>query len=269
MENTSQNLILGEAAKRFLASLSPEEEETSQQEVYRFVHWYGWERPLAGLTAPEVANYAERLSLSDTNYTKKLELIRTFLVYAKREGWSKTNLAAHLKPRKRQNKFQPLVKQDLPQTISLTQQGYVELEAELATLKQRRLQAIDEMRRAAADKDFSENAPLDAAREQCGHLEGRIRELEEALKSATVINDEKQDVMLKVSIGDSVVLCDLVSGEKLCYMLVNPREVDPARGKISTASPIGKAIIGQGQGEVVEVEAPAGRLHYQIDKVEH
>ena len=268
MENTSQNLILGEAASHFLASLSPGE-EASQQEVYRFVHWYGWERPLAGLTAPEVANYAERLSLSDTNYTKKLELIRTFLVYARKEGWSKTNLAAHLKPRKKQNKFQPSVKQNLPQTISLTQQGYVELEAELATLKQKRLQAIDEMRRAAADKDFSENAPLDAAREKCGHLEGRIMELEEALKSATIINGEKQNVILKVSIGDNVVLHDVVSGEELRYMLVNPREVDPTRGKISTASPIGKAIIGQGQGEVIEVEAPAGRLHYQIDRVEH
>jgi transcription elongation factor GreA len=268
VENTSQNLILGEAASNFLASLSPEE-KVSQQEVYRFVHWYGWERPLAGLTVPEVANYAERLSLSDTNYTKKLELIRTFLAYAKKEGWSKTNLAAHLKPRKKQNKFQPSVKQNLPQTISLTQQGYAELQAELATLKIKRSQAIDEMRRAAADKDFSENAPLDAAREKCGHLEGRIMELEEALKSATVINDEKQNVILKVSIGDSVVLHDMVSGEKLCYMLVNPREVDPTRGKISTASPIGKAIIGQGQGEVVEVEAPAGRLQYQIDRVEH
>ena len=94
-------------------------------------------------------------------------------------------------------------------------------------------------------------------------------ELEEALKSATIINGEKQNVILKVSIGDNVVLHDVVSGEELRYMLVNPREVDPARGKISTASPIGKAIIGQGQGEVVEVEAPAGRLHYQIDRVEH
>jgi transcription elongation factor GreA len=268
VKNTSQNLILGEAASRFLADLSPEEEEMSQQEVYRFVHWYGWERPLAGLTAPEVANYADRLSLSDTNYTKKLELIRAFMVYAKREGWSKSNLAAHLKPKKRQNKFQSLVRQDLPQTISLTQQGYVELGAELATLKRRRLQAIDEMRRAAADKDFSENAPLDAAREQYGHLEGRIRELEEALKSATVI-DEKQKVILKVGIGDSVALRDLVSGEELRYVIVNPREVDPTRGKISSASPIGKAIIGRGQGEVVEVEAPAGRLHYQIERVEH
>jgi len=262
----NQNPSLGEAASRFLASLSPGEGEMSQQEVYRFVRWYGWERPLAGLTAPEVANYAERLSLSDTDYIKKLELIRAFLVYAKKEGWSKSNLAAHLKPKKGKTGLQSLVKPGLPEAVSLTRQGYAKLEAELATLKSKRRQAIDEVRRAAADKDFRENAPLEAAREQHGQLEGRIRELEEALKSGIII-DRKQQVTLRASIGDSVVLRDLVSGEDLRYMIVSPREVDPTRGKISNASPIGKAIIGRGEGEVVEVEAPVGRLRYQIKQV--
>jgi len=262
----SQSLSLGETASRFLASLSPEEREISQQEVYSFVRWYGWERPFAGLTAPQVANYAERLSLSDTDYIKKLELIRAFLVYAKKEGWSKSNLAAHLKPKKGKTRSQSLVRQGLPQTVSLTQQGYAELEAELAALKSKRPQAIDEMRRAAADKDFRENAPLEAAREQRGQLEGRIRELEEARKSAIII-DRQQEVTLRASIGDSLVLRDLVSGEELHYIIVSPREVDPTRGKISSASPIGKAIIGRGEGEVVEVKAPVGRLRYQIKQV--
>lgn len=268
MNKGSQNPSVGEAATRFLASLSSGERGISQQEVYRFVRWYGWERPFAGLTAHEVAKYAERLSLSDTDYIKKLELIRAFLVYAKKEGWSKSNLAAHLKTRKGKTRLPSSTRQGLPQTISLTRQGYAKLEAELAALQGRRLQAIDEVRRAAADKDFSENAPLDAAREQYGHLEGQIRQLEEALKSATIIG-EKQKVILKVGIGDSVALRDLVSGEELRYMIVNPREVDLTTGKISSASPIGRAIIGRTQGEVVEVEAPIGKLHYQIDKVEH
>ena len=136
----------------------------------------------------------------------------------------------------------------------------------MATLKSKRSQAIDEIRRAAADKDFRENAPLEAAREQRGHLERRIRELEETVKSARVIDGE-QRVTLKASIGDRVVLRDLASGEELRYMIVSPREVDPTRGKVSSASPIGKAIIGRGEGEVVEVMAPAGRLRYQIEQV--
>lgn len=263
-----QNPSLGEAARLFLATLSPAEREISQPEVYKFVRWYGWERPLAGLTAPEIANYVERLSLSDTDYSKKLELIRVFLAYAKKVGWSKTNLAIHLKAKKARADSLPLVRQGLPGNVSLTQQGYAELEAELAALKSKRPQLIEEMRRAAADKDFRENAPLAAAREQRGHLEGRIRELEETLKAATIIGGEpKSD--LKASIGGSLVLCDLASGEELHYIIVDPREVDPTQGKISSASPLGRALIGRGEGEIVEVAVPAGKLRYQVKRVEH
>ena len=89
MDSVDQNLSLSEAASRFLAELPPDERGSSQQEIYKFNRWFGSERSLARLTAAEVANYAERLSLSDTDYIKKLELVRTFLVYAKKKRWSK------------------------------------------------------------------------------------------------------------------------------------------------------------------------------------
>ena len=267
VSSDSQNLSLGEAASRFLAKLSPEGRETSQPEVYKFVRWYGWERHLVGLTAPEVANYAERLSLSDTDYVKKLELIRAFLVYAKKQGWSKTNLATHLKTKRRKAGLPASARRGLPETILLTSQGYAELEAELAVLKSKRHQVIDEMRRAAADKDFRENAPLDAAREQRGYVEGQIRKLESTLKAATIIGG-KQKSALKAGIGDKIVLCDMASGEEIHYIIVDPREVDPTQGKISSVSPIGKALIGHGEGAVVEVTAPAGKMRYQIKRVE-
>lgn len=265
MNSGSQNPTLGEAASGFLASLSAEEGVRSQQAVYGFVRWYGWGRPFAKLTAHEVANYAEQLSLTQANYSQNLELIRAFLVYAKKQGWSKTNLAAHLKIKKVKARLPS--RRGLSPATSLTQQGYAKLEAELANLKSKRHQVIDEMRKAAADKDFRENAPLDAAREQRGHLEGRIRELEETLKSATII-DKTQKLGLKVSVGDSIVLSDVVSGEELRYTIVGPREVDPTKGKISSNSPAGKALLGRAQGEIVEITAPLGRLKYQIKQIE-
>ncbi len=267
MSNDSQTPSLGEAANRFLPSLSSGERGASQQEIYKFVRWFGWERPFAELTCGEIANYAERLSTSDTDYIKKLGLLRVFLVYAKRQGWSKTNLAVHLKARKGKIGVSSLSRQSLSENVLLTRQGYTKLEAELAIRHSKRAEASEEIRRAAADKDFHENAPLQAAREQRGHLEGRIKELEEALKLAVVI-DEKQKPTLKIGIGDSVTLCDLDSGEELRYMLVSPREVDPARGKISSASPIGKAIVYKSQGEIVEIAVPAGKLRYQIKQIE-
>ena len=66
---------LGEAARLFLATLPSEARGGSQQEIYRFVRWYGWEQTFGGLSAAAVAKYAEQLSQSDTDYQKKLELI--------------------------------------------------------------------------------------------------------------------------------------------------------------------------------------------------
>ena len=266
MSSDGQSLGLGEAAGGFLAKLTPSDREASQQEVYRFVRWYGRERPFTGLTAPEVANYAERLSLSDTDYAKKLELIRAFLVFAKKEGWIKTSLSTHLKAKKGKSGSAVPIKQGLPNVVTLTPQGYEELKAEIADLKSKRLEVIEDIRRAAADKDFRENAPLDAAREKKGHIEGRIMKLEETLKAVTVIS-EQQKPSLKVSIGRNVILSDLSSGEELCYMIVDPREVDPTHGKISLASPTGKALVGRSEGDVVEVVVPAGKLRYQIKQV--
>lgn len=268
ISNDSQNPSLGEAASRFLAKLSPGERETSQPEVYKFVRWYGGERPLASLTAPEIANYAERLSLSDTDYSKKLELIRAFLAHARKAGWSKTTLATHLKAKKAKAGSPPSARQNFPENIPLTEPGYAELEAKLANLKVKRPQLVEEIRRAAADKDFRENAPLATAREQLGHLEGRIKELEETLKAASIII-AKQEPSLKANIGDILTLLDLASGEEFRYTLVTPREVDPRQGKISNASPLGQSLISRGEGEIVEVSVPAGKLRYQVKRIEH
>jgi transcription elongation factor GreA len=267
MSSGSQSPTLGEAASGFLASLSAEEGGRSQQAVYGFVRWYGWGRPFDQLTPHEVANYAEKLSLTQTTYAQNLEIIRAFLVYARKRGWSKTSLATHLKTKRTKERSPSPARRDFTASTSLTQEGYAKLKAELADLKNKRLGLIDEMRRAAADKDFRENAPLDAAREQRGHIEGRIRELEEALKSATII-EERQKPSLKVSVGDSIILSDVVSGEERRYTIVSPREVDPTRGRISSNSPTGKALVGRAQGEIVEITAPLGRLKYQIKQIE-
>lgn len=267
VSNDSQSVSLSEAAGRYLTSLPAGENSRSHHEVYKFVRWYGTDRSFSGLTALEVANYVGRLSSSDIKYAKKLEMVRAFLIYVKKEGWTKGNLATHLKTKTGKTRLQSYYGKRSSETISLTQEGFDGLEAELAVLKIKRLQVIDEMRSAAADKDFRENAPLDAAKEQRGHIEGRIMELEETLKSATIIGSQ-QEVKVKVSLGDSVLLLDLVSGEEFRFIIVSPREVDPTRGKISTASPMGKAIIGRDQGDVVEVATPAGKSRCQIKQVE-
>lgn len=257
-----------EAARHYLSGLSSEKSGASQAEINRFVRWYGGERAVDSLTAPEVANYGERLSLSDADQDKKLEMIRAFLSHAKKQGWCRKNLASHLKGKKTKSASAALARPGTPEAIHLTPQGYAELKAELAELKSKRPGLIEETRRAAADKDFRENAPLAAAREKRGHLEGRIRELEETLKVARVI-DGKPASDVKINLGDGVLLVDAATGEELRYVIVSPTEVDPAQNKISFASPLGKALVGSTEGATVEISVPAGKLRYEIKQVEH
>ena len=122
----------------------------------------------------------------------------------------------------------------------MTQKAYNEIEIELKTLQEKRLVVMEDIKRAAADKDFKENAPYHAAREQKSMLDGKIMELDEMISTAVII--EENHNTHTAAIGSTVILQDLNSGKELRYTLVGPREVNPAKGKISAVSPVGKAV---------------------------
>ena len=256
---------LAEAATCFLASLPPQERERYQQEVNKFVRWYGRERHMDELSAHEVASYAERMEGSSANASKRLEPARAFLLYAKKEGLTRNNLAVHLRLKKGSLK-QALLSKGNAQAVTLTPEGYRELKAELDALEDERPRIAEEIRRAAADKDFHENAPLDAIKDHQGMVEARIRELRAILTSAVV--GTERVATARVTLGSTVVLHELSTGEKLGCTLVNPSEASLTRGKLSIASPTGKALLGKDLGEEIEVEAPAGTLRYRIDRIE-
>jgi transcription elongation factor GreA len=258
---------LGELAANFLTTLPSEARDKAQQEVYSFAHWYGWNRLVTELSAPNVASYAEQITSAGTEATKKLEPVRAFLNYAWKRRLTKANLAVHLRPKKAPSKSSLASGLASRTPTLLTAEGRAKLEAELASLARERAEVIEEVQKAAADKDFRENAPLQAAREHQGHLEGRIQELQSALKSAKVM--EQRHSTFSISIGSTVVIQDLQSGKALNYLLVDPREANPLKGKISVASPIGKALLGRREGDTAEIAAPAGIFRYRIQHVQH
>ena len=270
MADNIENPTLGEATSSYLANLSTEKRAASRHQISKFTHWAGPEKKLSKLKPSEVETYAEQLSTSDTDYKKKFEIVKAFLVYAKKKEWTTINLSVHLKAKvlkKGRTIARTSAKRNVPEGTPLTQQGYDELKTEHAALTEESHQLIGEIRRAAADKDFRENAPLHAARERRGHIEGRIRELENTLKSAVIIEDT-QGTSQKIGMGDRVVICEADSDIELCYTIVPPRQADAIKGKMSSASPIGIAIIGREEGETVIIEAPVGRLSYRIMRVE-
>jgi transcription elongation factor GreA len=266
VSSRERGLNIGEAATQYLAKLSSNDKDTNRVEVYQFARWCGWDSPFSRLAGPAVASYAEQLSTSDTDYAHRLVLVRAFLAYAKKAGWSQTNLGVHLKIKKGKTGPVAAPQRKMAEAVTLTRQKYEELKLELDELKKKSQKLMRDIQVAAADKDFRENAPLHAAREERGHVEGRIKELEEMFKTAVVL-DEKKEPAVKSGVGDTIVVTDLSSGEECRYMIVDPREVDPSRGKISLASPLGKALLGKQDGQEVEITAPVGKLRYRIIRI--
>lgn len=116
-----------------------------------------------------------------------------------------------------------------------------------------------EIQRARELGDLRENADYQAARNEQSFLEGRIQALEQMLKHAQVIDaDHTGEVIL----GSTVTA--LVEGEETTLHIVGSTEADPANGRISNASPVGRALMGHRAGDTVEVVTPARTLHYAI-----
>ncbi|MFA5066240.1 MAG: transcription elongation factor GreA [Dehalococcoidia bacterium] len=258
---------LGEAATRFLSTVSTESAPKIQQELLKFTRWYGLDRPIIDLTGQVVSSYSEQFHSGTSQTIEHLNAVKTFLSYCFKQGLTASNLAPHIrvkKPTTSQRTSINTVKIEEP--IILTKDGYEELKRKLAVLKEERPKISEELRRAAADKDFRENAPLEAAREKQGHVEGQIRDLENTLKRARVI-ESPEEKGLKITMGDTVVISFVESGERIQYTLVSSQEANIQQGKISLNSPMGQALFNREAGDALEVTAPSGVLKYQIIEI--
>lgn len=149
----------------------------------------------------------------------------------------------------------------------LTNDGLQRLQAELNYLKTTaRDQLAKRLRTAIQQGDLSENADYIAAKEEQGFLEGRIMELEQIIRNVVII-DENQRNRDVVDIGASVTIQE-GNFPMETYQLVGPQEADPANGRISHESPIGKAMIGKRSGDEFLVSTPNGTVHFKIIKIE-
>ena len=148
--------------------------------------------------------------------------------------------------------------------IVLTTEGYKKLEQELDHyIKVKRPEAAEKVKLAREFGDLSENAEYDAAKDEQGIVEARIRELEETLKRAKIIDGEAIDTTV-VSVGCFVKIHDLEYDEKDEFKIVGSAEANYAEGKISNESVLGAALIGRSVGDIVEVKAPAGVSQYKV-----
>jgi transcription elongation factor GreA len=155
-------------------------------------------------------------------------------------------------------------------TIPLTRRGADKLKEELHRLKTvERHAVIQAIAEARSQGDLSENAEYDAAKDKQGFIEGRILEIEGKLAAAQVIDPSTLNAEGRVVFGATVDLEEEATGARVTYQIVGDDEADLKLGLISISSPIARALIGKGEGDVADVRAPGGIKSYEIIAVRY
>ena len=151
--------------------------------------------------------------------------------------------------------------------IKLTKEGYETLKKELAALvDEKRPKLVERLSFARQQGDLTENSDYTNAKEELEFLDGRISELEGVLKTASIVDGRSNHKADGVSVGTKVTV--KVNGDRHIYEIVGEWEADPVNKKISHQSPLGQALVGKKVGEKVDVEAPAGKVTYEILAIE-
>jgi transcription elongation factor GreA len=150
--------------------------------------------------------------------------------------------------------------------LPMLAEGYERQLAELKALREERPRIVDAIEEARAHGDLSENAEYHAAKERQGQVEAMVGDLEDRISRANIIDPTTLS-------GDRIVFGATVSmldddDKPVRYQIVGPYEADAKIGRISYASPLGKALIGRKVGEEVEVTVPSGDRSYQVEKIE-
>ena len=157
----------------------------------------------------------------------------------------------------------------MPRDVILTPQGLVDLKAQLEHLSTaRREEVAERIKEAREFGDISENSEYDDAKNEQAMLEAQIADVEDKLRSATVI-DEKAVSTDVVSIGSVAHVKDTKTKKSAAYRIVGSAEANPSEMKLSNESPVGKALLGRREGDKVSVTVPRGPAReLTIEKIE-
>ncbi|WP_097028556.1 transcription elongation factor GreA [Clostridium peptidivorans] len=146
----------------------------------------------------------------------------------------------------------------------MTYEGVKKLEEELEYLKTvKRKEITEKIKVAISFGDLSENSEYDEAKNEQAFVEGRIMQLENMLKNASII-DESEIPADTINVGTIVKVKDFEFDEEVEYIIVGSAEADPLENKISNESPVGRALIGKKLGDLVEVAVPDGVNKFEV-----
>ena len=152
-----------------------------------------------------------------------------------------------------------------PEPVQLSQGALDRLRVELDELTRvKRPEVVARIKAAREHGDLKENAEYHAAREEQSFLEGRVQALEDRVRRAVVV--EQEAATGRVMVGSTVTV--EIGGEELTYTIVGSTEANPAAGRLSSASPVGAALLGAAPGSEVDVRTPRGDVRYRVMSVD-
>ena len=267
---------VSEALAHFEASKKAKKaSKDSFQKLRKFVRWSG-DREVGRFTPHDMEQYAREVGQSGADSAQqRLQSVKAFVDYWKEQGWISIRLATHLRPpRSKTSGAGRAANSRLAKTLEegrtyLSREGYDRLLQQVEDLKAERLVVTEEIRRAMADKDFRENAPLDAAKDRQGRIETQIRELEASIANAEILPEGGDGVLTRSTVGAKMKVKNKDSGEESEYILVDAREANAASSprRISIQSPVGQALLNRTIGEEVIIPTPKETLTYIVQDI--
>ncbi len=261
-------ITLGQALNEYLQSLKPDARSQQISLIRKYVEHAGEETPVSSLTSSRVELYAEtQIKSSDPAAPERVAALKQWFQFLKKRNYTATNYGVHIRVRKVAGRQHGggtrTVVEDAPK-VEMTLEGFEALKLELEDLNARTPALVQAITLAREDKDFRENAPLEAAREALAFNDQRRKAIETTLKRAVVVERSRDD---RSSVGSAVTVTRLDTGRKDTYRLVGAREANAAERKISVDSPVGRELLGRRVGEDVTVAAPSGVIQFRIEAI--
>tara|TARA_Y100001934_G_scaffold111850_1_gene136887 strand:+ start:1243 stop:2055 length:813 start_codon:yes stop_codon:yes gene_type:complete len=239
------------------------------RELNKFVKHFQGDTNLNAITPAQIGDYAEqagRNSLSE-EVVEGLQSVRKFLAFAFKEEKTTVNLSTHFRVRKTKTASNSGSRRSAKKDEQeITQEGHDQLTKEKTQLESNRVNISNAIQTAAEDGDVRENAPLEAAREQQGREEARIKEIDAMLRSSIIVDTSGRGTKV-IRVGTTFTVEDIDKKKKTKYTLVSPSEANPSEGKVSDASPLGRAILGKKAGQKATANTPRGKTNYKITSI--
>jgi len=236
--------------------------------LQHFARYFSPDIPLHKLTKKSVNDYGDQVNGNGTvpEAEAHLRTVKKFLEHVNKSlGLTRDNLAPSVRIRKPRTRSDATVISGESLTIELTSEGHAQLVIQRDRLIAESEALVEEIRRARADGDVTENSPLDAAREEQGRVEARIQEITVTLERAVILEEGQARDSKVVKIGARVEVKDLSSSrDPRIYTLVNKTEANPLELRISDDSPMGKALLGKRVGQKLSVQTPRGKQNYEV-----